>query len=156
MLIFYGPCNRWCLVAGWSNKRRRRRSLKIHWFGSGSSIFGWIPVRIRGFDDQKLKKITGEKTVIFCWSKFAIYLSLSLYKGHPGYRRSSPDPDSESGSVSTDLIESRSNPDLDPETNTACRQGLGWTSNRQSTWSPILQCFFPGRILPVKRNCVYL
>ncbi len=25
MLIFYGPCNRWCLVAGWSNKRRRRR-----------------------------------------------------------------------------------------------------------------------------------
>ncbi len=24
------------------------------WYGSGSSILGWIPIRIQGFDDQKL------------------------------------------------------------------------------------------------------
>ncbi len=48
-------------------------------FGSGSSISGWIPVRIRiqGFDDRKWKTIE----LIFCylfWSKNAIYLSSKL------------------------------------------------------------------------------
>ncbi len=27
------------------------------WYGSGYSIFGWIPIRIQGFNDEKLKKI---------------------------------------------------------------------------------------------------
>ncbi len=34
------------------------------WSGSGSSILGWIPIRIQGFDDQKLKKIYGGKKVL--------------------------------------------------------------------------------------------
>ncbi len=49
---------------------------------SGSSILGWIPIRIQsGARDQKWKKFTAEK-------KFAIYLSLGLRKGRPSYRRS--------------------------------------------------------------------
>ncbi len=57
----------------------------IIWFGSESSILGWIPIRIRiqGFDDQKLKKFTAGN--IF-WIK--IYLSQGLHKGFPSYRRS--------------------------------------------------------------------
>ncbi len=58
--------------------------------GSGSNILGWIPIRIRiqGFNDQKLKKIHTRKKIGIFWSKFAIYLSLGLHKGHPSYRRS--------------------------------------------------------------------
>jgi hypothetical protein len=57
--------------------------------GSGSNILGRIPIRIRiqGFDDQKLKKITAEKNLIFFWSKLAIYVPLGLHKGRPSYRR---------------------------------------------------------------------
>ncbi len=34
--------------------------------GSGSSILGWIPIRIQGFNEQKLrKKITAEKKINF-------------------------------------------------------------------------------------------
>ncbi len=46
------------------------------------------PIRIQGFDDQKLEKFTAEickKNVI---SEIAIYLSLGLHKGRPSYRRS--------------------------------------------------------------------
>ncbi len=56
--------------------------------GSGSSILGWIPIRIQGFNDQKLKKITAEKKLIFVGSKTTIYLSLGLHKERPSYRRS--------------------------------------------------------------------
>jgi hypothetical protein len=46
-------------------------------------------IRIRGFDDQKLKKYTAEKFIyIFFGSKIAIYFFLALYKGRPSYRRS--------------------------------------------------------------------
>jgi hypothetical protein len=71
----------------------------------------------------------------FFLSKTKIYLFLGLQKGFPSYRRSfqpskennehfkifvipallDPDPDSESGYGSTDLIESESNPDADPK-----------------------------------------
>jgi hypothetical protein len=48
------------------------------------------PIRIQGFNDQKLiKKITAEKkNLIFFLSKTALYLSLGLHKVCPGYRRS--------------------------------------------------------------------
>jgi hypothetical protein len=40
---------------------------------SGSSILGWIPIRIRirieGFDDQKLRKNIKQKNLKFFWSK---------------------------------------------------------------------------------------
>jgi hypothetical protein len=68
---------------------------------SGSSILGWIPngsgsntdpdpdpIRIQGFNDQNLKKITLEKKSNFFGSKTAIYLSLGLHKERPSYRRS--------------------------------------------------------------------
>jgi hypothetical protein len=47
-----------------------------------------IPDPDPGFDDLKLKKITAEKKLIFFGSKTTIYLSLSLHKGRPSYRRS--------------------------------------------------------------------
>jgi hypothetical protein len=47
------------------------------------------PVRIQGFDDQKLKKkIQLKFFYIFFCSKIAIYLSLGLLKGRPSYMRS--------------------------------------------------------------------
>jgi hypothetical protein len=47
------------------------------------------PIRIQGFNDQILKKITAEKKITFFFlSKTAIYLSLSLHKVCPSYRRS--------------------------------------------------------------------
>jgi hypothetical protein len=82
---------------------------------------------------------------IYSCRKIKFYLFLGLHKGHPSYKRSlqlskeniqhfknmkfinffllmwvifallDPDPDSECGSGSTDLIESRSNPDTDPK-----------------------------------------
>ncbi len=58
--------------------------------GSGSSILGWIPIRIRIHPEflwPKLWKNVQLKKY-FCWSKIAIYLSLGHYKGRPSYRRS--------------------------------------------------------------------
>ncbi len=95
------------------------------------------PIRIQGFKDQKLKKnCSWKKNKKFFWSKTVIYLSLGLHKvpmsklqkkpsalkrGHPtlqnmnfykfSYFCGSP----ESGSGSTDPIESGSNPDPDPQ-----------------------------------------
>ncbi len=46
------------------------------------------PIRIQGFNDQKLKKITAEKFFLFFWSKTAIYLSLGLHKVCSSNRRS--------------------------------------------------------------------
>jgi hypothetical protein len=47
------------------------------------------PIRIQGFNDQKLKRITAEKkNLILFGSKTTIYLSLGLHKEHPSYRRS--------------------------------------------------------------------
>ncbi len=48
------------------------------------------PIRIQGFNDQKLKKkITAEKKIKFFFlSKTAIYLSLDLHKVCPSYRKS--------------------------------------------------------------------
>jgi hypothetical protein len=47
------------------------------------------PIRIQGFNDQKLKKKLQLKIFyfIFLWSKTAIYLSLGLHKVCPSYRR---------------------------------------------------------------------
>ncbi len=103
------------------------------WSGSGSSILGWLPIRILGFDGRKF---TAEKNLTF-FDQTTIYLSLGLHKGRPSYRRSlqlakeniqhfktrnflifilllwftfallNPYPDSEYGFGSTDLIESR-------------------------------------------------
>jgi hypothetical protein len=96
----------------------------------------------RGFDEQKLKILAAEKKINIFGSKIAIHLSLGLHKGRHSYRISlqpsieniqhfknmkflnfflflwvtfgllDQDPDSESRSGSTDLIESGSNPDL--------------------------------------------
>ena len=65
-------------------------------YGSGSSILGWIPIRIqriqsgsRGFDGQKLKKNYSWKKFVICfWSKTTVYLSLGLHKGRPSCKRS--------------------------------------------------------------------
>ncbi len=97
------------------------------------------PIRIQGFDDQKLKRIYSRKKKKF-GSKTAIYLSLGLHKGSPSYRCLQLQPpalqnmkfldfflllwinfafldseDSESGPGSTDPIESGSNTDPDPQ-----------------------------------------
>ncbi len=48
------------------------------WYRSGSSILGWIPIRIQGF----------EKKHIFLKSKTTIYLSLGHHKGPSSYKRS--------------------------------------------------------------------
>ncbi len=54
-----------------------------------SSIVGWIPIRIQGFNDQKLKiNYSWKKTLILFGSKTTIYLSLGLHKERPSYRRS--------------------------------------------------------------------
>ncbi len=37
------------------------------------------PIRIQGFNDQKLKKLTAENFLLFFLSKTAIYLSLGLH-----------------------------------------------------------------------------
>ncbi len=59
-------------------------------YGSGSgSGSNPDPIRIQGFNDQKLKKNNSwKKNLIFFWSKTEIYLSLGLHKVCPGYRRS--------------------------------------------------------------------
>jgi hypothetical protein len=99
------------------------------------------PIRIQGFNDQKLKKNDSWKKLnIFFWSKTAIYLSLGLHKvcqvteeACSSQMRPSntskhefflilwvifalldSDPDSESGSGSTGPIEYGSNPDPKP------------------------------------------
>ncbi len=53
MLIFYGPCDRWCLVAGWSNKRRRRRKYSL-WGETTSTTVG-------------LYRGSQRDVVCFCW-----------------------------------------------------------------------------------------
>ncbi len=45
------------------------------------------PIRIQGFDDQKLKKINTAEIFISIFL-IAIYLALVLHKGRPSYRRS--------------------------------------------------------------------
>jgi hypothetical protein len=45
------------------------------WYGSGSRILCWIPIRIQGFDDQK-KKLQLKKLILF-WSKATVYPSAS-------------------------------------------------------------------------------
>ncbi len=55
---------------------------------SGSSIFGWIPIRIQSFRDQKFNKITAEKKFNIFLIKNCKYLSPGLLKGRPSYRRS--------------------------------------------------------------------
>ncbi len=52
--------------------------------------FKLIRIRIQGFDDQKLRKkmVQLKKSLIFFWSKIAIYLSLGPLKGRPRYGRS--------------------------------------------------------------------
>ncbi len=105
--------------------------------GSGSSILGWIPIRIwiqsgfRVLMTKNWKKFTAEKKIIF-GSKTTIYLFLDPNKGFPSYGRSlRPSkenihgnywffstfvghfcpPGSWYGSTGTDLIESGSNTD---------------------------------------------
>ncbi len=111
--------------------------------GSGSSILGWIPIRIqsgfRALITKNLKKNYSWKNfLIFFGSKITIYLFLGLYKERPSYRRSLQISKEAiqhfktlnlkkkfyfcgsfcpPGSGSTDPIESRSNPepDTDPD-----------------------------------------
>ncbi len=56
--------------------------------GSGSSILGWIPTRIRIQGWPKNENNLQLKKIIIFDSKVAIYLSLGLHKGRPSYRRS--------------------------------------------------------------------
>ncbi len=57
--------------------------------GSGSRVLCWRPIRIQGFNDQKLKKLQLIFFFFFFFlSKTAIYLSLGLHKVCPSYRRS--------------------------------------------------------------------
>ncbi len=57
--------------------------------GSGSSILGWIPIRIQGFKMTKIEKnYSWKKNLIVFGSKTTIYLSLGLHKGRSSYRRS--------------------------------------------------------------------
>ncbi len=56
--------------------------------GSGSSILGWIPIRIqsgsRALMTKNWKKITADKKFNFVGSKTIIYLYLGLLKERPG------------------------------------------------------------------------
>ncbi len=59
--------------------------------GSGSSMLGWIPIRIQGFNDQKLKKKFGwKKNIFFLWKTTysTICLSLGLHKERPSNKPS--------------------------------------------------------------------
>ncbi len=59
------------------------------WYGSGSSIFGWIPIRIQLVWWPKIgKNVQLKKKLYFFGSKTTIYLSLGLHKGRPSYIRS--------------------------------------------------------------------
>ncbi len=61
--------------------------------GSGSSIVGWTPIRIRIQSGSKAlmtknwkkKKLQQKKIKFFFWSKTAIYLSIGLHKVCPSY-----------------------------------------------------------------------
>ncbi len=68
-------------------------------YGSGSRAWCWRPIRIqiriwiqygsRALITKNWKKITAENLILFFfWSKTAIFLSLSLHKVCPSYRRS--------------------------------------------------------------------
>jgi hypothetical protein len=56
--------------------------------GSGSSILGWIRIRINGLMMKNWKRIQLKTNLLPFWSKSAIYLFLGLHKGSPRYRRS--------------------------------------------------------------------
>ncbi len=108
------------------------------------------------------KNLQLKKKNIFFLSKTTIYLSLGLHKGRPSYKRSLqlkrehptlqnlkflknflllwvivallvPDPDSKYGSGSTDLIESGSIRDPDPQ---PCWEGNGWPEDHQKLGGP--------------------
>jgi hypothetical protein len=60
-------------------------------YGSGSSILGWIPIRIQSRSrvnmTKKWEKFITEKKCFFFYQT-TIYLSLCLHKGRPSYKRS--------------------------------------------------------------------
>ncbi len=70
--------------------------IRIHWcrirstdYGPGSSILGWIPIRIRVFLTKNWKTFIAEKNIlyfIFFWLK-CNFLILVLHKRRPSYRR---------------------------------------------------------------------
>ncbi len=82
----------WTILQYWSHKQGCGSAFISS--GSRSSILSWIPIwiqygsgiRIQGFNDQKLKKITAEKKIF--GSKTTIYLSPGLHKERPRYRSS--------------------------------------------------------------------
>jgi hypothetical protein len=47
-----------------------------------------IRIPIKGFDGQKVEKVSAEIKIIFFGSKIAIYFSPGLQKERPSYRRS--------------------------------------------------------------------
>jgi hypothetical protein len=55
--------------------------------GSGSSILGWIPIRIQSGSGVFMTK-NWKKNLKFFGSKIAIYLFLGLHKGRSSYMRS--------------------------------------------------------------------
>ncbi len=85
-LLGFGPWRRWFRIGeDWVHFPREDRGCyrqdcgySFISSGSGSSILGWIPIRIQGFNDQTLKKKLQLK-IFFFLSKTAIYLSLGLH-----------------------------------------------------------------------------
>ncbi len=86
------------------------------WYGSGSSILGWIPIRIqsgsRVFYDQNCEKIYSWKKLNFLNFLNFFYFSGSFLPSRIRIRIRIPTTDYEFGSGSTD--EFGSNPDSNP------------------------------------------
>ncbi len=111
------------------------------WYGSGSSILGWILIRIRIQSGSRVLMTKTEKNlqlkkITFFFQKLQFtypYASIKDVQVNPALQNKNvtifflllwvifalldpdPDPDAEYGSGSTDLIESGSNPAPDPK-----------------------------------------
>ncbi len=64
--IYWHPCIL-CLITHGYGTRVQCSGCVFIWYESGSSILGWIPIPIQGFDDQKLKKNYSWKKN--CWDQ---------------------------------------------------------------------------------------
>ncbi len=87
VLLFYGVLLL-LLVMTESGLRIRIHFIRIQHFRLNTNPDS-DPIRIQGFNDQKLQKKFSWKKKNF-WPKTAIYLSLGLHKVRPSYRRSLP------------------------------------------------------------------
>ncbi len=75
------------VVYATKNTAHRSSIADPHWFqcGSGSSIRSML-IR-KGMKTSNYEKFRAGKNLIFCWSKFAIYWSLSIHKGFSFQKR---------------------------------------------------------------------